>query len=488
MKAKFFPSYFLSILLVLFFLFPYLSVFKFFDGQILINQTDLFWALKNSFLQSSVTALLSVGLGFFLAGGLLSLPQKLQSVFSKLILIPQILPSLFSILIAFALLNPFPMGHIGVIFIFLLINLGFSAFQINESIKNKMGQMALVSEIYGIRKFTFQSKILGPLLWPEIKLNFFMVFLFCFSSLSIPLVAGGGKGTNLEVLIFEKIFIDQNWDSAWVLMLLQTGFVFCISYLFLRNKSLAVKNFGMHSFYKSKLGAFGLVIYFLGFIGSYVLSVFHSFKIWEDMQPFFGDILQATKDSVVLVALTLAVCFGLLLLWTLDYVQTLRHNLSIHFISVSTVLVGFSFYILFPQEKSADLIKIPLAFTLLFFPVLFKIFFEKQIEQLKMQIVAAKVFGISKLNIVFGIIFNQFQKTIFLSASLLLIWALSDFAVSKALGTQTKTLGLFSESLLSSYRLEAAYLVSFYTLVIWLTLSGLIYFILKGIYGVDKKY
>lgn len=351
-----------------------------------------------------------------------------------------------------------------------------------------MGQLALVSEIYGFKRITFFRQILLPTLWPDLKLNFFLVFLFCFSSLSIPLVAGGGKGTNLEVLIFEKIFIEQNWDSAWVLMVLQTAFVFCMSYFFLKSRSFVTTEFKMHSFYKSKLGGLGLIIYLSIFLGSYLLNLIGSFNAINDILLFSTEIVNATINSIGLLFLIVLVCFILLIVWILDYVNTLQHNLSINFISVSTVLVGFSFYIWLPQGFGFDLWKIPLAFNILFFPILFKIFFEKKITQMKSQIVAAKIFGISKRKIIFNVILSQCHQVLFLSSSLLMIWSLSDFAISKALGTQTKTLGLLSENFLSSYHLDSAYLVSAYILLIWLILSLFIHFVFKGIYGINKKY
>lgn len=477
-----------SFLLPLYFLIPYFAFLKFFSGSISMNGGELLWALKNSALQSSLASLICTGFGFLLACGLLTFPKKFQGSLLKLVLIPQILPSLFSILIAFSILNPFPMGHIGVIFIFILINLGFSAYQICIAIRNKMGHLALISEINGLKKNVFLRRVMFPLLWPDLKLNFFLVFLFCFSSLSIPLVAGGGHGTNLEVLIFEKIFIELNWDSAWILMLLQTGFVFLISFFFLKNQADVTSEFKMHSFYKSDFGGVVLIIYLLLFLGSYAVSFVTSVVAVDDLSSYSAEIWSAARNSLVLLFFVLLACFTLLILWIADYVQTLKHNIALNFISVSTVLVGFSFYVWFPQGVVFDLWKIPLAFSILFFPMLFKIFFEKKILQLQGQILAAKLFGISTRKIIFEVILNQCARVLFLSASLLAILSLSDFAISRALGAQTKTLGLLTANLLSSYRLDAAYLISGVILVIWVFVSLFIYHAVKGIYGVNKEY
>ncbi len=486
MKVSSFRGYFFTVLLLVFFLFPYVSFLRFFNWQVAITSSELIWVLKNSFLQSVVAAVICVTLGFYFSLGLFQLPEKIISVVSKIVLLPQMLPTLFSILIAFSILNPFPMGHLGVIFIFVLINLGFSVYQISLAIQNKLGQLALVSEVFGISKNQFRSRVLIPLVWADLKLNFLFTFLFCFSSLSVPLVAGGGKGTNLEVLIFEKIFIEQSWDSAWLLMVLQMTVVFLISYFFLRSRSYTAQAFKQHFFYKSKPAAIGLLTYVAGYVGIYLLSVGSSLGGLDDILLYQDDVITATRNSLLLVLGLLCVSFIVLIVWIFDYVNTLRHSIAMHFISVSTVLVGFSFYIFFPLSSRSDFLKMPLAFGILFFPVVFKIFFEKQIDQLRHQIVAAKVFSISPGVIVFQVILRQVLRPLFFAASFLMIWTLSDFAISRAVGTQSQTLGLISESFLTGYRLDAAFLISFYILILWLFLTAMLHFVFKGIYGAYK--
>ena len=56
------------------------------------------------------------------------------------------------------------MGHVGVVFIFIFINLGFTAYQIAFAIQQKLGSFAAVSEVYGISKLTYCRKILIPLI------------------------------------------------------------------------------------------------------------------------------------------------------------------------------------------------------------------------------------------------------------------------------------------------------------------------------------
>lgn len=482
------PPKILSAALFLIFILPYILFFKYFTLNIDLNISELLWALKNSLIQSVGGALFCVVMGAYFALGLFQFPLKAQKILVKLVLLPQILPSLFSILIAFSIVNPFPMGHLGVIFIFILVNLGFSSFQFYNAIQEKVGQLALVSEIYGIGRFRFYRKVLLPLLWPDIKLSFTFVFLFSLSSLSIPLVAGGGKGTNLEVLIFEKIFIDQNWSTAWFLMLLQSSLVFGLSYFFLKNRSYQTKDFSAHRYTKSKLAAVGVCTYLAIYIGGYLYNLAGSLDSLDFVSDYISEIQTSTFKTLEILMIVLIAGYFILLGWVTDYVQRLKHNMAINLISVSTVLVGFAFYLTFPQTQRFDLIKIPLAFVILFSPGLFKMFFEKRIDQMKMQIFVAKTLGIPKSKIIYEIIFKQLKHQLFMAVSLLTIWSLSDFAILRSLGTQTQTLGLMTQSFLTSYRLEAAYLVSFYILMIWFILSTIAYFVIEGFHVDHKKH
>lgn len=479
---------FLSVGLFLFFVLPYVLFFKAFTLQIQINFSELLWALKNSFIQASTASLVCACGGLFLSFGVLQFPKRIQHVILKLLLLPQIVPSLFSILIAFSLIKSFPMGHAGVIFIFILVNLGFSTFQFYYAIQEKVGQFALISDIFGINRLKFYRKILFPLVWPDVKLNFMFVFLFCISSLSIPLVAGGGKGTNLEVLIYEKIFIDQNWSTAWFLMILQSGLVFSLSFLFLKSRSYQVKEFVAHKFLKSKVAAVAVGAYLLVYLGGYFYHLAQSLQAIEFMSDYLKEIVSSTISTMAIIAVVLLISYGVFLVWLTDYVQRLKHNFAIHLISVSTILVGFAFYLFFPQTVQFDFIKIPLAFTILFFPSLFRLLFEKRINQIKNQILVAKIFGLTKQKIIFEVILKQIKRPLFLAVSLLTIWSLGDFAILRSLGSQTSTLGLLTQGFLTSYRLEAAFLLSFYILIIWFVLSGIAYFFIEGFHVDHKKH
>lgn len=466
-------------LVFLFFLLPYVFFLKYFDLKFDLNFSELIWAVKNSLIQSVTAAVVCTLVGFIMALGIFQAAPKWQSGLLKLVLLPQILPALFSILIVLSIIDPFPMGHIGVILIFIVVNVGFVTFQFYNSIQQKISSFAVISEIYGIQKLSFFRKILLPILSPDFKLNFFFVFLFCLSSFSIPLVAGGGKGTNLEVLIFEKIFIDQNWTVACSLMIVQALMVVAISATFLKNKSYLAGELKPHRFLKSKVGLFFVLCYLGFYLLGYGYSIVKSIGALEFLSEYLTEVLDATVNSLLLLLFVLGAGYLMLWAWVLDFIKRLKHNFAIHLISVSTVLVGFSLYLFFPQTKFYDWFKIPLAFLVLFFPSLYKMFAEKKLDQIKNQILVAKIYRISLFQIVNQIILKQIKAPLLMSISLLTIWSLSDFAILRSLGSQTTTLGLLSQSFLLSYRLDVAFVISFYILIVWFAVTAIFYFFLR---------
>lgn len=474
--------------LLLFFLVPYIIFFKYFQPHFELDISEFFWAFKNSLMQSGLTAILVTALSVPLSFGLFVLSEGFYKWVSRILLIPQILPALFSILIAFSLIKPFPMGTLGIVLIFTLIHLGYSVVRIHLATQEKLGPVGFIADVYGLSSWDFFIKIYFPLMRAELLMNLVMIFTFCFSSFSIPLIVGGGLGTNLEVLIYEKIFISQNWSAAWILNLLQAIFVVFLSFIFIRKSSLAKSGFIKSRYLISKFGLLCLFIYLVIYLGGYMVGLSQSLSALSSLLSFSTEIMQATLHSLQMLVWYLLLSFILLMFWIFDFMKNYQQNPARHLVSASTILVSFAFYLFFPQDKSFDLLKIIFAMSILFFPTLFKSFLEKPLEQLRSQIFVAEVYGISSLVVIFQIVLRQIFQPFLIWLSFLTVWFLSDFAIQKSLGTQTSTVGLLSENFLTSYRLSQAYLMSFYILILWFVILSLLYFIFEVIHVAYKKF
>ena len=474
--------------LVLYFIIPYILFLKFFQVHFQFDYRDFFWGFKNSIIQSGLTASFVTLLSVPLSLGLFRLSSKQLGVVRKLLLIPQILPALFSILIAFSIFKPFPMGTIGIVLVFSLVHLGYSVLKINLAIQEKLGSSCLIADVFGIGSIDFYKQIYFPLLKTDLLTNFVLIFTFCFSSFSIPLVAGGGLGTNLEVLIYEKIFIAQDWSTAWVYSGIQSLFIFFLSWFFLRKKEQAASSFVLTNRLISTWSLLFVLLYLALYLGGYLWGITHALSSLHQLAEFYSDLWQASWVSLKGLMLFLMFCFVLLFLLIFDLVGYRRHSFVSHLISPSTILVSFVFYLLFPQTAGFDTIKMVLAMSILFFPSLYKSFIERPLTQLQDQLLIAEVFGLSKMQMVVDVVLRQIKKPILLWMSFLIVWFLSDFAVQRALGNQSQTVGLLAEGFLSSYRLSLAYLISFYILVFWFVVVAVLYFILEVFHVIYKKF
>lgn len=486
---EFKPKQILRFGLLLYFLIPYLIFLSVYEFSFDLNFPEMFWAIRNSLAQSGVTAAIALLLSIPMSQGLFLLPDRIQKIALRLLIVPQILPALYSILIAFSVINPYPMGSLGIIILFIFINLGFATLLLFGATREKLGSLPLISEVYSLGRINFFRKIYFPLLKTDLMMNFLMIFIFCLSSFSVPLIVGGGRGTNIEVLIYEKIFVDQNWPAAFSLCLTQALLIFVISAVLLKGRQNAEPaEFSSGRYLKSYFGLLLIGTYLAVYFGGYAIGLFRSFSYFDFIYEYRAELLEVTLFTTKALLLYLLLNFILLLLWLFDYLENLSFTPANNLISASTVLVGFTFYLLLPLTKNFDIVKIIFAMSILFFPSLFKLFLQQPIENLHQQILISKMYGLSKPKIIFEIILRQIPQRFFLWVSLLTIWFIAEYALLKALGVQTPTLGLFSEGFLSSYRLPISYFMSFYILVYWFLVMLILFFSQKVLYVAYKKF
>jgi thiamine transport system permease protein len=470
--------------LALYFLFPLLSLLFFFKPDLRLNFEELLWALKNSFIQSFFAAVLSIIFGLFGALGIRGAHLPYQRALKFLALVPAFLPSLFSVMIAFSLVNPFPMGTLGVIVVFILIYAGFAASILSEEME-QIGKLGFVAETYNFSKLRFFTRVLIPFLSPSLFFIFLTIFISVMTSFTVPLLIGGGRGTNLEVLIFEKIFVEQNWSIAIGLALIQVILIFLLSML-LRKNSVHATTVELKSsrLLSSKFGLSLLIIYLVGYFLSYLKLAWNAVDIYYFQEIFNEQLLNAGLQSIIFFMLAWVVFF--LLLATTLSIQYHFANLNFlnFFINPSSVLVGFSFYLLFPHNSLGfDFLKLTLVLSIVVFVGYFKSLFQGQMQTFASQINVARSFNISYYVFLFHIFLPQIKKKYHYATSLLFVYCISEFGLIKASGSEIKTLGTEMASYLSSYRVEGAFILSLLILALWFFVT----WIVGGVFGVHKK-
>ncbi len=397
-----------------------------------------------------------------------------------------ILPSIFTILICLNLVSIFPYGHLGVIFIFTVVHIGFATINIAESLKNKIGNLGLIAKIYNLKKMTFFYRIVLPLIKSDLLVLSLIIFLSCLSSLSIPLIAGGGKGTNLEVYIYEKIFIDQKWSEALWLALIQSAVLFIISFFVFQNKKViqGTKSVFYAINLSSKTAALCLLSFILIYIASYLIKVASVFAA-ADLSVVFDHEFFGSFFNSVMLFINFSILFGIFIFFILYLsFRNIKINLMNIFLSPSTILIGFGLYVVLPVNHfEMDLFKITIGFFMLFSVGLYQAYLSAKIDSLANQMLLCRIYQIRYLTFVKDIFWPQAKNNILFLISLIYLISVSEFALVKAAGVQIQTVGTLTGLYLNSYRMDQAYLISFFSLLTWC----LFYFCLRMFYERNQK-
>jgi thiamine transport system permease protein len=282
------------------------------------------------------------------------------------------------------------------------------------------------------------------------------------------LIVGGGRGTTLEVLIYEKIRLSNEWSGAVFLSLAQSIFIFLISLLLRNNyRKIEVKNSNLKLVTSPLALVFisvFIMLYFIGYLdgllaGIKMISTFYEFQsgiFWS----FLGSLaIGLTVGGVSFLGL-MAIAFSWPKLW---FAQFLRGYLG-----PSTSLACFAFLILGPNGGVFSFLKIPVVITLLSLCNLVRLGWLNEMNTLDSQIEVATTMGASPRQIFREITFPQIAERAGILSGIASVWACGDFAVSRILANKDVSLGMMTETLMSSYRLNQACVMSLLIIIVGL--------------------
>lgn len=449
---------------VLFLLFPFLFLISQFRIDSHLDWQELWWAFKNSVIQAFFSALCSLLLGFWVSLGLLGLRQgllkKTRPLFEVLCLLPNFLPPIFILLSTLNVIDPFPMGLVGIVIIHTFMNFGLVAVLLSEEIANKIGGLIELSYVEGARRWQVILRVLLPLLKKDLLMMGLFIFAVCFGSFAVPLVVGGGKGTTIEVLIYEKIRLSSDWGQAVLLALLQSGFIFAISFFANKGRGQqSTRNANLNllrSFSGISILVLFSVVYFLGYIegffsGLTMVTTFYDVQsalFWN----FWGTLGLGLATGILCFISLMVIAYG----WSTGWFEKFLNG----YVAPSTSLACFAFLILGPNEGFYPFIKIPLAITLLSLNSLFRMGWDGAIQALSQQRTVAYAMGASSEQIFREILFPQILDRAGLLAGIVSVWACGDFAVSRILAHRDLSIAMMTETLMSGYRLNQAIVLS----------------------------
>lgn len=363
------------------------------------------------------------------------------------------------------------MGVWGIVIIHTLINFGLVAVLLAGMIEQKIGGVAELAYVEGASRGRFIIQGLLPMLRKDMGLLFLFIFVVCFGSFSVPLIVGGGKGTTIEVLIYEKIRLSSDWSQAVLLALLQSAFIFGLSLLTGKGAASQQVRTSNLSLIKAPTGVLVLLaisgLYLLGYIEGLVAGVGMISTFYEVQSALIWNFL----GTIVLSVSVGVFCYGLLMLIAYCWPKAWFEKFLNGYVAPSTSLACFCLLILGPNEGVFPFLKIPLAITLLSVSSLFRMGWDSELQALQSQVTVAYSMGASRGQIFREILFPQISGRAGLLAGIASIWACGDFAVSRILAHRDLSIAMMTETLMSGYRLSQATILSLLIIV-----SGVICF------------
>jgi len=451
----------------LFLIFPFLVLVSYFENWSIGDTSQFFAALEFSLIQASLSAVASLFFGFIGALGLNYWTSQYK-LLRWACLLPNFVPPLFVVISVFEIVRPFPFGTAGIVLINTLINMGLCAVILQTLLQDKVGGWSELALVEGVSKWRF---IFTTLRYLKSDLSYvaFFVFCICFSSLSIPLLAGRFNAASLELLIYEKIHLGENWDQVFGLSVLQSMIIFVLGASlnlvktsrkgYARNLSLLQWRWGA----LPTTVAATLIVLELVTDAPMGWSQIRSVG-WE----LFG-IEKAIYHSALLALLTGIFTFILSGLICLSLPHERFEKFLSAYVAPSTTLTAFAFLIL----QWEGTLFTALALTCLLLPIVFRLNVSATFRGLVGQVAVARVMGASPWLIFTEITWPQVARSIGMAAGLVSFWAVGDFAVSGLLMTEQLPLAVQAKRLLESYRLEAS---TFFVLLILFVGSAFMFF------------
>lgn len=459
-----------------------------------LDLSEVLWVLKNSLLQSLGGSLVALFLGLVMSTGLVWVRSSscsfiypwLYPSIEKLCLVPCVVPSFYVIIAAFQMVEPFPMGFLGVVFIHALLNAGLCAVLISRNVLGVLARQSQVAWVMGVSRWMHWTRVIFPsLLSPMVKL-FLFVFSLTFTSFTVPLLVGGASGTTLEVLIYERLRFDGDWNSAFLLSIIQVFIILGLSWISgWRERPSSSFGFGAVPLFGSPWSL--IVIIFLNswIIFSYMGGVIDGFERLAELLEMKETLLGAFVSTLVT---TLIVSLGIYVaVMAIVFVgpQTWVTKFLWGYMTPTTTLIGFGLIML---TRHFDLIRfqflewsrLGIGLWILFFPTLlrwggFDILHD--IERFRQQ---SFVLGASRSQTFFSVLRPLASQRAGLIAGLGAFWVSGEFALSGILLNSSSTLGIVTEGFISSYRLGLGTLVSLSMIVC----GGLGFVFIRGVAGV----
>ena len=413
-------------------------------------------------LQATVSALFSLAVGFVIGVGLWGATERLYTrcawwlvwVFSGM----PALVWIFGIFSINDLLKTTLPSFASLVVAHICLNAPIVALATPQILASRWAPFSDVIRTLGLKGFFLWRKALIPLVLRPMSLVGLTIFVFCFSSFSVPLVFSSDGHITLEVLIYQKTLQSGQLSHGLFLAGFQFLFLFFISMVISTLKLPAIKQYQVkHGFIVSQVWGVASKVG----LGLMVLILLSSLRFpnLTELGQLDSVLLQSGLRSLSVVVLTMLFIGILSILILLGRPRGILQMWFRGFTAPSMSLIGIGVYLLRGEAEGMQLLKLSLAMALLFFPVSYKWLLEAALDDLETQRDQVRVLGLSDWLAFRKIFYPQLKSVIYRLMGLAGIWAAVDFALARIILDGPPTLGLLAIELMGRYQLESGFSV-----------------------------
>ncbi len=417
--------------------------------------------LGNSFVQASLSTILTMAVGFALFIAFQSLKsERMKPWAESVLLMPNVIPPLF---IALGLLTwtplfggAFPFGMGAVVMAHVLLNSGLVALSLDRMIKGRAMGVIEAGRVMGVPPVMFWRAVLWPLLRGDLMSLALFIFSLHFTSFSLPLLLSGERALTLEIAIFDAIRIQGRWDLAVLLALIQSAFIFALAWVLPRpfwpemghRPGIADLGFRLPPYLVFLPG----LVLVMGWLHGLLVSVVTG---WG--QLVVPELIESTVTTIA-IGLGVGIIHLLIFLWIAYVSPNFRLEKFLHgYLAPSAAITGFAM-ILIPVDDW-EILKLVFALTLISVPLLYRWMVHSVLVSLEQQVALARTLGAGWMMILLDVVWPQAAPTLLRASGLAALWASGDFALSGIVLNDEITLPLLIEDYLNNYHFEAAQLL-----------------------------
>jgi ABC-type Fe3+ transport system permease subunit len=213
-------------------------------------------------------------------------------------------------------------------------------------------------------------------------------------------------------------------------------------------------------------------------VGILIFGLLKDFD-WYRFDGLFSNslFLFRLSQTLLLGTLTSLFVYLFLVLLAFSWKQGFWEKFFLRYSGPTPVLTAFAFLLLFPTVHFGFMVQAVFALTVVSLPLFMKTDFLSSLKKLQSQREIAVVLGANSLSSFLLVVWPQIHPVLMRISAYVGIWSMGDFAISRILATNDRTLALYVNSLVSNYRLNES--VHFAVLLLGLMM---IYFLVwKGI-------